>query len=416
MHIARPHHSIWLALSLLLLLGACSTAPAGPPTTTPPAAATTTVAATPPPAGATPAATELATVVAAPSATSMPGEVPIDTGDAKHLILEVEGNVSFRRAEWPEAFSSRAVAGMLLDQDDFVQVESGARLLIMCDNWNVKYILDAQSRLLNHCPEPSRSLVTIGGRETVAPRGPDPQIPYLLRPRATNLLEVPRELHWHDTGAGPYDLEIIDENGTAIFTASDIVAPPYRFTEPPALQPEQLYLLIVTDSEGKSSLDEQGNDLRFQILGATAAAEVMAVAMTIEQELQANVVADDIIDLAIAYRFISAELFDPAHQRLLSHAATSREPLIHLLIAELYARSGLSDEADEYFRQAATLAQDRASRELEARIAYGSGRVAMSRNEDAQAIAAFEFARDFYAEIGDSEQVAALDALIQSLQ
>jgi hypothetical protein len=117
------------------------------------------------------------------------------------VVLNVEGDMAFARADWNSAQPLRA--GTLINTDDLVFPDKGAALLVMCPDGNVRDFVPGEllPNDVVYCPTDPASYVVgdVGTRHAIIQRGgrQDPAIPYLIAPRATLVRTSPVELRWN---------------------------------------------------------------------------------------------------------------------------------------------------------------------------------------------------------------------------
>jgi hypothetical protein len=200
---------------------------------------------------------------------------PADAQFMPHLLLGSQGKVFLKRDNWtgfvPIAF------GTTLKSNDLLEVEREARVL--CADLRLKVIKAGKSGVPCSSGQVVLNLTGTGfvsRRGTSTPRGSYiSSVPYILYPRRTLILNDRPTLRWHDTGASSYAAEIL-LNGKPVWSKIGVTGNklPYPADVPP-LQPDQTYLVLVTDGDtAVSSRDEGVVGLGFQV-AAGAEAEVI---------------------------------------------------------------------------------------------------------------------------------------------
>lgn len=326
-----------------------------------------------------------------------------------NLLVEMEGEVLLKRATWsdyhPTAF------GAALERGDLLRLSDGSQAKVLCDNltlWPVPG--GAPSGVNSGCPQPlepglMRASVKIGST-----RGVDPWVPYVISPRATKLLTVKPTLRWNDTGADSYTVQV--RGGDLNWRQEDVTQTELAYPGEPALEPGTFYLLVVEDSNGKSSQDEGLKGLGFSVLEEVEAERIRAD-------------ADRIAGLGLsseAKAFAIAQLY--AGHGLMAEAIEILEELmeegnqqaaVHQVLADLYASIGLDFLAEPRYLEAIQLAEAEGNTESLAATQASLGEIYMTLNDTDEAIRWLIRAQAAYEILGDSQRVSELTQRLADL-
>jgi hypothetical protein len=298
---------------------------------------------------------------------------------------------------------------------DFVPVSAGARLqptdlleaegsaTVLCAGPQVK-TLTALGR--TPCPVEQGSFVYDGARFSSGQRAAIPQdIPYILHPRSTLVLDGRPQLIWHDSGAAPYSVTIVDGAGELVWEQAAVAGTALQYPEDaPALQTGTDYLLIVRDAGAKTSEDDPAKGLGFRVLSAAArpAVEQRRDAILALEELDDN---SRQLALAVYYATWIGEggrgLWGEAWQILEQVAQTRDTPAVRLWMGDVLRAISLPDEAEAAYREALRQAQAVGDRASQAAAEAGLWRVT---GEQARLDAALRL----YEELGEQHEAATL--------
>lgn len=219
----------------------------------------------------TPANTPLAeTEMPRPMATLFPEE-------GLNLLVS-QGSVQLKRLAWNEYYP--VSFGTAIQRGDLIRPAAGETALILCADLTV-HTIDQLSGSPCDGAEPRLSWE---GNRIITPRTPATEIPYVLYPRNTSILEARPLLRWHDTGASSYTVSII-ESGVVIWQETGLTSTEIRYPdEAPVLNPEAIYLLEVEDDEtGISSGNDPIQGLGFRTVSAVEVNALEQVQQAIDQ-------------------------------------------------------------------------------------------------------------------------------------
>ena len=311
-----------------------------------------------------------------------------------------------------------ATEGMPLPSSHRVRLGGNSRVTLNCSNGTQHtFTRPGTYAVLDYCP----SDVALPDGPRNLPRDPfNVALPYLLSPRNTALI-APENLllEWNPVlGATSYQVQI---EGRGVNWAVEVDEPQVRFPDTASLQPNYRYAVVITADNGVSS--RNGPPVGFTVLPA---AEVERVRQQVDA-IQAQGLEPDIEAIALAMMYLDYEHSDPGWRSYaLNQAALevlaarveagTENPAIYRLQAEAYLASGLPLLARGSYEQALALGQALEQREIQAKSHVGLGEIAAGQTVYCEAIAHLQAAQTLYEELGDREQVEALQARIETLK
>ena len=328
-----------------------------------------------------------------------------------NLLVEIEGEVLLKRAAWsdfhPTAF------GAALGRGDLLQLPRGAKATVLCDSLTVWQVpAGVPANLTNGCPQ-SQDAILVRGRGGVAgtQRGtPDPLIPYTISPRATKLLNDKPVLRWNDSGADSYTVQV--RGGDLRWRREGVTRSELVYPGEPALEPGAFYLLVVEDSNGKSSQDEGLKGLGFSVLDEAEVERLRADAALVEG-LSFSSEAEA---FAVAQLYAGSGLVAEAVEILEGLVEEgSEQAAVHQALAEFYVSIGLSPLAESRYLEAIQLAEAEGNIEAQAAIQAGLGEVYGRLYYADEAIRWLTRAQAAYEILGDSQRVSELALLLADL-
>ncbi len=388
----------WLIIILTLVTITSCGGESSPSTTAPSVPDTPT--ATPPSLPENPTATEEVAIVESD---------PTDRG--ANLLVVVEGAVLLKRNGWGDYHATGF--GVAVQRGDLLRLPDGAEATLLCDNLNIWNVPGgpAPSGLIG-CPRPAEPALIRRGVKIASTRGGDPNVPYLISPRSTKLLTARPTLRWNaPAGANSYTVQV--RGGDLQWMAENVTETSLVYPGDPPLEPGVSYLLIVEDDTERSSQDEGAKGLGFSILSVTEVADIEAR-------------HDQIAGLGLsntAEQYATAQYY--ASQGLIAEAieileeliqAGSDEAAIHQTLADLYAQIGLLLLAQERYNEAITLADIQDNLEILATSRANLGVVETRLGNVEAALAQLTQAKTHYEALGEAEQVADIEELLELLQ
>jgi hypothetical protein len=343
-----------------------------------------------------------------PTPTETPGFV-MDPGF--NILVAAEGEVQLKRGAWSDFHATSF--GAALERGDLLQLPRGAKATVLCDGLTVWQVpAGVRAGLTNGCPQP-RDTILVRGMVGVAgtQRGTnDPLIPYIISPRATKLLNDKPVLRWNDSGAGSFTVQV--RGGDLNWHQEDVTQTELIYPGEPALEPGTFYLLVVVDSNGKSSQDEGLKGLGFSVLEEDEAERI-------------RVDADHIAGLGLsseAEAFAIAQFY--AGHGLIAEAIAilgglveegSKQAAVHQALADLYASVGLNLLAEPRYLEAIMLAEAQGNAESLAASRASLGEVYIKLNNTDEATRLLTQARAGYEALGDTQRAGELEEQILRL-
>jgi hypothetical protein len=316
-----------------------------------------------------------------------------------NLLVATSGVVRLKRDGWKDFVP--VAAGARLQPTDLLEAEGSATVL--CAGPQVK-TLTALGR--TPCPTDRGSFVYDGARFSSSQRAAIPQdLPYILHPRSTLVLDNRPLLIWHDSGAAPYSATIVDGAGERVWEQAGVTGTPLQYPEvAPALQPGADYLLIVQDARGKTSEDDPAKGLGFRVLSPEARSAV-------EQRRDAILALGELDDssrqlaLAVSYATWTGEggrgLWGETWQILEQVVLTRDTSAVRLWMGDVLRAISLPDEAEATYQEALRQAEASGDRASQAAAEAGLWRVSGEQTR-------LDAALRLYEELGEQREAAAL--------
>jgi hypothetical protein len=310
-----------------------------------------------------------------------------------NLLFTTQGTVELKREGWrgyvPVAF------GTVIRWGDLIRPSTGQVVTILCADLTLRTV-DQESGC--PCQPGTLPVLTYGDTHLLAPRCETSDIPYILYPRNTAILDDRPLLRWHDAGALSYTVAIV-RGGRTLWQQADVSGTEMRYpADAPTLQPEVDYLLSVTDENtGHHSGEDPARGLGFQLLGEAqqSAAEVQRDAIL------ALPLDDPARQFALAVYYAGQGLRGEALMLLDTLTATIDAPAIYLWRGDLLLAMQLPTEATQAYQSALNTAE--ALGDVESQAAAHAGLWRATGDE-----AHFDQAVTLYEALGDTTATAAL--------
>jgi hypothetical protein len=340
-----------------------------------------------------------------------PTPTPTPDPSAQHIVVETSGVVELNRRSWDVNHYEPLQFGTIVRWGDLLRTASDSEATIVCADLEMaKVSSDFMAAL--PCPQSPPLLVYKGELVTVVRSTDVPQVPFIIVPRKTKLLDDRPPLRWNGVeGATSYDVTLLGD-GNTVWQKKQVIGTEmaYPADEEP-LQPGLGYILLVEADNGAKSEDEKAKGLGFTLLELAEAEAVRAEAQRLK----------DLHLSPEAEAYALAQLYaNPVHGLLAEAidllegltAQGCRESAIYRSLGEWYYAIGLVRLAEERFRQAEALAGD-----LESRSAAqaGLGEVYASLGNTDEAKKWFEQAQAGYEELGHSSRVKEIEQRIADL-
>ncbi|NEQ88203.1 MAG: hypothetical protein F6K26_52160, partial [Moorea sp. SIO2I5] len=205
---------------------------------------------------------------------------PIGNGLNLLVTLRPQGQVKLKRSTWQNYQPAFIPAS--LGAKDHLLLASNSFAKVLCQNLTVWQPEAGRDYIVSEgCPPTSEPKLLESDKHTVPERrSNNPDIPYILRPRDSSVLNQQPLLRWHQVeGVSTYEVRVI---GPGVEWEQQTSATEILYSGKQLLQPGARYWLIVKTDQGKTSLEE--GVLGFTILDHEKAQEVWAAAEEIKQK------------------------------------------------------------------------------------------------------------------------------------
>lgn len=341
---------------------------------------------------------------------------------AKHILTKATGKVELKRR-----FGSRfypVYPGTRLNPGDLLKPAPGVKVTVRCSNGKSPSVPAGITTGLNTiCPQQPKKIL---GRPIIAPRPGNPYIPYIISPRATELLTDRPTLRWNRiAGASNFTVTVrgLGLQWTKKVSVNQVCSNSTNtcsFAYPadkPALQPKRSYKLIVEADTLASSQQDDSAGLGFKLISENKAVEV--------QNMIKNLQVEDLSEEMKA--FTLANIYD--EYNLKAKAIETLETLakqksqitsVYLFLGDLYLKLGLSREAEEPLNKTIELAKAQQDLEKVAAAQLGLGKVYTARAAELEnyqkAIDWLEKAKVSYKNLGDTQKIKEVEDLLSELR
>jgi hypothetical protein len=322
------------------------------------------------------------------------------------LLVSINAQVEIKREGWkdyvPVGF------GTLVSPTDLLK--PAGEVSILCADLKTIKVLDSAGR--NPCPLPKNDQLTeddmllIGGSRGLIPS----DIPYILYPRNTTILEERPFLRWKDTGGKSYTVAI-QRGAQTIWQQMNVTGDQLRYpNDADPLRDGIDYLLVVTDnSTGRTSTEDPNPGLGFQVVSASQREEIGKRQREITQiaglDPSAQKLAIALYDtqLRIGGRGLWGEGTD-----LLKEVAQSQPgvPAVYMLLGKSLDRTKLPDEEQWAYQMALETASS--INDLES-MADALGKLWLLTNDQTN----FDQAVKLYEQIGATEKAEQLRGVLK---
>jgi hypothetical protein len=333
--------------------------------------------------------------------------VPIPSG--YNLLLSVEGDVQLQRVAWngyhPTAF------GAVLERGDLLRLGSNSKAEVLCDDLHIWEVpANSLSGISNGCPPPAEPVLQRSGQIGSTRGGNNPEVPYIISPRATALLsDSPVAFQWNPISnattytvrvfGGGLDWEITTTQTTLLYP-----------DDAPTLQAGVTYAWSVTTDTGVSSVDEGVPGLGFQLLSAADAKTAQSHA----QAVRALLLSPEAKVFAVAQLYASYNLQAEAIA-LLETQTQSTSAALYRALGDRYFSIGLAVQAQTTYDEALRLSENTDDLEGQALAHTRLGEVSVSLAANDVARQHLMAASDIYTQLGDKESAQDIQAKIQQL-
>lgn len=335
-------------------------------------------------------------------------QVQATLGQAKHMISKVKPEN--RRVELFRNGKSTLVGEEAeLYPGDSLKSPVGVKVRILCFSGKEEAVpAGVRTGINNICgrvdiPHPTRPLRGIRGDEDV-------DIPYVISPRATELLIKKPWLIWHEaTETMFFEVTVRGEglNWTSPKLNREQVCKDnickISYPGVPELKPEIDYKLVVTSTDtGRSSKEERTPGLGFKLIGIQKAHEVQAII----QELEKNEDLSEVTKALFLSNIYSVyNLKVEAIERLESIFDDKKNGYTFRLLGDLYQDIGLIRKAEVYYSKAITILETHTNMHELAAAKFGLGKIKYALNKKSEAIQLLEETRELYTQLQYDERI-----------
>ena len=337
-----------------------------------------------------------------PTAAPASGDATANNGQ-DGIIVTVQGDVSIKRAGWQNY--APAFFGAPLRKGDLLRLAASARAVVACADLKLSELPAGVSGFPCETGA-SQSALVYAGRLASPTRGElsAEEYPAVVSPRKTKLLDLRPRLRWTAVpGATSYRVSLQGTDwSTTVDGATEMTYP----ADAPALKPGTAYRLVVEAGE-RSSAEEPGAGLGFELLGADEAEAVRAA----EAKIRALGLADAATRLLVANLYANHDLYAEAIE-LLDPLADSGEPAVSRLVGDLYLSIGLNRQAEESYLQALTLSEGASDVEGQAAAHAALGKIYDSLGSAEEAARHWQDGITGYEQLGDQSIIAELRGLL----
>ena len=272
---------------------------------------------------------------------------------ASYRLVEVQGTVQIKR-RW--RFNYRpARQGMTLRLGDSLRTGPGSQARIQCDDLNTVWPMSSNLTrgVASGCPIKANDDLRVGRQNDNAPGGNDQDIPYIISPRRTAVLDSQLELRWNPVpGATEYTVQLI---GPDVHWEMDVNEPQVTYPDVSSLSPAKDYRVIIESDTGSSSQEDTGSEsASFQVMYENDVALVQEKIATLSNQNFSR----EAHALALADIYIREDL--------LADAIDALEPLVtdssgyfevYKTLGDLYRYIGLNLLAETRYEKAIALAE-----------------------------------------------------------
>ncbi len=175
--------------------------------------------------------------------------------------------------------------------------------------------------------------------------------PVILSPRGGPVMADALTFEWQGYQFGRYAIRVMEPSGGVVLERSGLTGSRLALpADAPALAPGSAYTLQLFS--GQSRVDE----VRFEVVDRQRAEDVRRDLREVDQALGPDVPASSRAVMQAGVLASRGFLHDARRVVVAALLADADQPSLHALLGDLYARTGLSREADEAYEQARSLA------------------------------------------------------------
>ena len=339
---------------------------------------------------------------------------PVPSSDiGLHLLVEAPDGLTRKRPGWDSFLP--ITFGETLNREDLLQNTSSTEGLIVCSDLS---LVSMPSGYHGGLPCSDKVLLVRDESRIADPKRQTASqvissIPYILTPRHTFIQTTSPLLRWHPTGDSSTSYTVRVQGDTLNWwmetTNTELDYP----QDAPSLVPKEPYRLIVEDSNGHSSSEEETSlDLHFALLSPEEIATVQSLLMRV----QGLDIDERAMHLLKAEINASYKLCADAIILLEKLTANEDAPAIHRRLGDLYQEVGLYTEARISYEHALEGYRTLGDQAGEAATLVGLGLAYRGNLDDATARKYLERALDVYRTIGDAYNVANIEAILAKME
>ena len=336
-------------------------------------------------------------------------------GDAANVLVEVQGAVNVKRTGRSEFVPG--MFGMVLRRGDLLRRDGGAQAKVACADLTLADASDGTEGVPCKADTAVISDPATGSRVTAARSNTPADIPIVISPRRTRLLNPRPILRWTPVqGVSSYTVSV--QADTTLWTTTVDGATEVQYPDSaPALAPGTSYKVIVAGG-GRSSEDKLVPDLGFTIASADETNEIN----TAKARIKSLGLSDGATQFltAILYATRKQETRDnynaEAIEQLESLATTLKEPAVQRMLGNLYLKIGLLTLAEERYTQANALSKQVNDIEGQATELQTLGTIYELLGNKDEAIKRLQDAITWYQKIGDTNTVQQLQEQLTRLK
>lgn len=344
-------------------------------------------------------------------------------------IQEVSGKVELKRKTWSD-FHFITRPGTPLFVGDQLRRASDATAIIACPNGQKQPVRRAEERtsLTEICVQ-WKGIISKGPPPSGSLGGTNLQIPFLIAPRRTLLLNRTPTLRWNPVpGVTHYDVQILDAG--RVVWQTQVQEPQVIYPGKPVLKPGIRYSVVIQTNTGVSSQTEAATNHEFILLQEAEAKVAQAALNTILQ----SGLTQEIKALKLANYYSNYEISQPAAYGLTDKEAKgyrlnaeaiavieellankTQSPLIYRTLGNLYWQAGLMKLAEKAYLNAIDQVQSVEDLEEWAFAMVGLGELYEATQNPQQALLWYRQAKAGFTLLSD-QQAEALTRRIERLK
>ena len=346
-------------------------------------------------------------------------------------IIVAKGEVLLKRNAWS---SYRQInVGARLYSKDLILAKRGTKVVILCPNqvtWEVP-----SGRIwgaLSGCPK-KRNRARSDRLPPGILGGTNPNIPYIISPRRSLLLDSKPTLRWNGVpGATTYTVSLT--SATGFKWEQQVSDTQVTYPSKPPLEPGVLYSLVVKADTGESSQDEKASGLGFMLLNDTDIEKVKTdIKQITRRELADNDEAQALALASIYTDYIltseSAKAYDLNAEDIETYSLNvkaievledliqknNETPSVYRLLGDLYWHSGLQLLAEAQYIKVIELADTTKDLEELAQARFKLAEIYTVIGDFDKAHQWLKQARLSYAFLGDKDTVALIEEQLDEL-